>query len=103
MSSTPSQSTWDLARYEALIAVAEAKRRALLAEAQTRNADLPLQFWQQQAHFTTPASDFGMLQKAIENGMSATSKILDKFAITPADVAEAFGCGEADVRAVLGG
>jgi citrate lyase subunit beta/citryl-CoA lyase len=101
--STGTPSTWDLTAYEGLISTAEGRRRELLVEARGRSADLPLLFWQQQAHFTTPASDFAMLQKAIEGGMSATAKILAKFGISASEVATTFGCTEADVRAVLDG
>lgn len=103
MSSTPQQSTWDLTAYEALIAGAEARRLELLAEAGDAGADLPLLFWQQQAHFTTPASDFAMLQKAVEGGMAATGKILAKYGIDASELADRFGAAEAEVRAVLDG
>jgi citrate lyase beta subunit len=99
----PPQSTWDLTPYEPLIAAAEARRRQLLDEARGLAADLPLHFWQQQAHFTTPASDYGMLQKAIQNGMASTAKILAKFGISPAQLAETLGVASADVQAVLDG
>jgi citrate lyase beta subunit len=103
MSTIPPQSTWDLTQYQDLIATAEARRRQLLDEARGLTADLPLHFWQQQAHFTTPASDYGMLQKAIQNGMASTAKILAKFDISPAQMAAALGVDAADVQAVLDG
>jgi citrate lyase subunit beta/citryl-CoA lyase len=95
--------TWDLTAFETGIAAAEAGRRAMLEAARAQTVDLPLHFWQQQAHFTTPASDLGMVQKAVQNGSAATGKILAKFDLGPARIAETLGVALADVEAVLHG
>jgi citrate lyase beta subunit len=99
----PPQSTWNLTAYETQLAAAEARRRELLADASRHSADLPLKFWQQQAHFTTPASDFAMLQKAIVNGHSSTTKILARFGIGTPELADTLGVHDTDVQAVLEG
>jgi citrate lyase subunit beta/citryl-CoA lyase len=94
---------WDLTAFESGIAAAEVGRRAMLEAARAQMVDLPLHFWQQQAHFTTPASDLGMVQKAVQNGSAATGKILAKFDLGAARVAETLGVPIADVEAVLHG
>src|SRR3954470_4369125 len=86
-----------------LIAAAEEKRKKLVEAARLKKADLPLKFLRQQAHFTTPASDLGMVTKAVENGLSATTKTLEKFAISKQQIADHLGVGLADVEAVLAG
>ncbi len=101
MSIQPQPLTWDLTAFEARMMAAEEARARLLEAARAMAVDLPLQFWQQQAHFTTPASDLGMVQKAVQNGHAATAKILAKFGITPERVAETLGVPLADVEAVL--
>lgn len=47
-----------------LVERAEARRKALLADAKALKANLPLKFLRQQAHFTTPASDLAMVHPA---------------------------------------
>src|SRR5688500_1759425 len=86
-----------------LVERAEARRQELLAEAKAKKADLPLKFLRQQAHFTTPASDLAMVTKAVENGLAATAKILEKFGIKNQDVADAFGVPVSEIEAVLAG
>ncbi len=87
-----------------LVERAEARQKELLASAKERKAaDLPLKFLRQQAHFTTPASDLAMVTKAVENGLSSTAKILEKFGIKNAEVADAFGVPVSEVEAVLAG
>ena len=93
--------TNDLTAFEAGIAAAEAGRARLLAAARLQLVDLPLHFWQQQAHFTTPASDLGMVQKAVQNGHAATAKILAKFGITSERLAEVLGVPRSEIEAVL--
>ena len=68
--------------------LAHAGRPELLLQRSKSSADLPLKFWNQQAHFTTPAS--GTPEKAIK-GLSAVSKIMDRFALTPEMIADHTG------------
>ncbi len=89
--------------YETLIENAEKKRQELLAEAKCFQARLPLKYLRQQAHFTTPASNYEMLQKAVEGGMGATPKILEKFGISHAELAKTLGLNVTDIEEVLRG
>lgn len=93
----------DPSRLADLLARAEEGRKKLVAESRTKKADLPLKFLRQQAHFTTPASDLGMVTKAVENGLTATTKILEKFKISHGDLANALGVPVAEIEAVLAG
>ena len=87
-----------------LVARAESKRKELVDAARKNGkADLPLKYLRQQAHFTTPASDLAMVTKAVEGGLSATGKILEKFGITTREVADRLGVSLADVEDVLAG
>lgn len=75
-----------------------AGREDLLSARKTTSADMPLRYWNQQAHFTTPAS--GSPGKAIR-GLSPVPKLIDKFGLSLADVAEASGATERDLESVL--
>ena len=88
---------------EELIAKADERRRSLLVANEAKKADLPLKFLRQQAHFTTPASDLGMVTKAVENGLSATSKILEKFGISKTELGDTLGVPVSEIDAVLAG
>jgi citrate lyase beta subunit len=80
------------------------KRKAQLNELSSRRvADIPLRYFRQQAQFTSPASDYAMLEKAVGNGFSATPKILDKFKITHADVAKTLGVQVTEIESLLRG
>lgn len=67
---------------------AESARNGLLEQRRALSADLPLRFWNQQAHFTTPAS--GTPEKAIR-GLAPVPNLLDKFGITPEAISEHCG------------
>jgi citrate lyase beta subunit len=61
----------------------------LLAESDLHHAPgLPLKFLRQQAHFTTPASNYDMALKAVEKGSGAAARILEKFSISLAELSE---------------
>jgi citrate lyase beta subunit len=66
-------------------------RPELLAQRSRTSAELPLKYWNQQAHFTTPAS--GSPEKAIQ-GLSAVSKILQRFDLSPQLIASHTGAPE---------
>lgn len=84
----------------ALAEKAALRREELLAQRAKHVADLPLRFWNQQAHFTTPAS--GTPGKAIR-GLAAVPKLLDKFDISPNDLAEITGASAEVFEALLSG
>lgn len=92
---------WDLSAYKDLIGGYEAEQQKLLDRRDSLMADLPLRFLRQQAHFTTPASNYDMLQKAVEKGHSATPKILEKMGISHEELGEKLGVSVADIEAVL--
>lgn len=79
---------------------AQKKREKLLRDRTARSADMPLRYWNQQAHFTTPAS--GTPEKAIK-GLSAVAKILEKFKISGEDIAEKTGAPLPAVLEILNG
>lgn len=83
--------------YQDLAKEAMKHRQQLLAQRDSWASDMPLRYWNQQAHFTTPAS--GTPGKAIQ-GMSAVNKILARFAITPEDIAEASGAPVETIRSL---
>jgi len=75
----------------ALLASAEERRRAVMADLGGRRATLPLRYWRQQAHFTAPAADADMARKALERGTAPMARLLDGHRITAADLADALG------------
>ncbi|MEW6440679.1 MAG: aldolase/citrate lyase family protein [bacterium] len=65
------------------------RRRELLEQGRSLTAsDLPLKYLRQQAHFTTPASNYDMALKAVERGSSATERILEKYSISLRELAD---------------
>ena len=76
------------------------RRDELLAQRAKHSVDLPLRFWNQQAHFTTPAS--GTPGKAIR-GLSAVPKLLERFGISTADLAERTGADASGFDDLLNG
>ena len=47
-----------------------------------RRADLPLRYWRQGAHFTTPAADAVIARKAVEGGTAPVSRMLERLGLT---------------------
>ncbi len=85
-----------------VVADAETRRRQLQEALRGRTTEgLPLRFWRQQAHFTTPAADFEKARKAAESGFAPTARILARFGIEVADLARALGLDEERVQALL--
>lgn len=85
-----------------IVADAERRRLRLVDTLRGRRAEeLPLRFWRQQVHFTTPATDPAVARKAVESGYGATRRIFERFDISPADVARALGVPEQRVRDLL--
>ncbi len=79
----------------------EQKKRILNNACNLKEAHIPLRFFRQQAQFTTPASDYSMLEKAVQNGFSATPKILEKFNITVQNLAQALSVNPEAIQALL--
>lgn len=85
---------------DAAVALAEARIRANQEELRPRDARLPLRYWRQQAHFTTPAEQ-GMARKAVEGGTSPMARILQRFEVGPAMLADRLGADLARVERLL--
>src|SRR4029450_13304984 len=58
-------------------------------------------YWRQAAHYTTPAADATMARKAVEGGTAPVGRILEKFGVTPGELAERLGTPVAAVEALL--
>ncbi len=65
-----------------------------------RRAQLPLRYWRQQAHFTTPAEE-AIARKAVEGGTSPMGRILDRFGVGPTGLADHLGVDVALVEQLL--
>ena len=64
-----------------------ARQHLLRGELARRRADLPLRFWQQAAHLTTPASR-EIAHKALAHGTAATGRIMERLGVTSAMLAD---------------
>ena len=71
-----------------LLVWAEARREAILQDTQALSANLPLKFLRQQTHYTTPASNYRLVEKAASRGFAPVEKILAKYQITLDDLAQ---------------
>ena len=85
---------------EALVADAGRRRETLLAQLAGRRAELPLRYWSQAAHFTTPAGDESMARKAI-SGTAPVGRIMARFGVSAVELAERLGLPAAAVEAAL--
>ena len=85
----------------AAIAAGDARRLAMAARLADRRTDLPLRFWRQAAHLTTPAADAVMARKAVEGGTGPVARMLERLGLTPSDLAEALGIPTSLVEARL--
>ena len=77
---------------------AQKKRKELIEQRARFSADMPLKFWNQQAHFTTPAS--GTPEKAIR-GLNSVAKILKRFSLGAEEIAERSGAPLETLRGIL--
>jgi len=74
---------------QAAIADGDARRLALASSLADRRTELPLRYWRQAAHLTTPAADAAMARKAVEGGTGPVARMLERLELTAADLAEA--------------
>ena len=81
-------STASMPDLAATIESADRDRLAVRAALAERRTDLPLRYWRQQAHMTTPAADAAMARKAVEGGTTAVPRMLERLGLTGADLAE---------------
>jgi citrate lyase subunit beta/citryl-CoA lyase len=72
----------------AAIAAGDARRLAVRANLSGRRTNLPLRYWRQQAHLTTPAADAVMARKAVESGTAPVARMLERLGLTGSDLAD---------------
>lgn len=85
----------------AAIAAGDARQRAVAAALAERRRKLPLRYWRQQAHFTTPAADSAMARKAIEGGTFPMVRILERIGITAAELGDRLGVDSQVIQDLL--
>ena len=66
----------------------DSRRIALRSSLAGRRTDLPLRYWRQQAHLTTPAADATMARKAVEGGTEPVARMLERLGLTGDDLAD---------------
>ena len=66
----------------------DSRRIALRSSLAGRRTDLPLRYWRQQAHLTTPAADATMARKAVEGGTEPVARLLERLGLTGDDLAD---------------
>lgn len=72
----------------AAIAQGDARRLAVRSALTGRRAALPLRYWRQAAHLTTPATDAAMARKAVEGGTAPVARMLERLGLTGDDLAD---------------
>ena len=82
------------------IALADSRHRALRTDLASRRVRLPLRYWRQQAHFTTPAEE-AIARKAVEGGTSPMGRIMTRFNVGPNELALHLGADVALVEQLL--
>ncbi len=87
-------------RAKTVLDIVMAERPVLLNQRYDRSTNIPLRYWRQQAHFTTPAS--GTPEKAIR-GLDAVTRLLDKFGLTVQEISGRTGAPLEALTAVLNG
>lgn len=92
----------DISKHEDLVREFNEKREKLLAERNALQVEMPLRYLRQSAHFTTPASNFDMIGKAVA-GMAPVERLLDKLGITFDDIAGKIDLEPAKVKSALDG
>jgi len=84
-----------------LLERAQRRREELRAALGTRRAHLPLRYWRQQAHYTTPAADEAMARKAVESGTGPMGRLLARLEISAELLAERLELPATTVSAAL--
>lgn len=101
--STTLSGAWDLSAYADLVERAREGRERLLRESAALKANLPVKYFNQQAHFTTPASEFAMADKAASQGFAAAPRVLARFKISNQELADRIGVPVDLIEQVLAG
>jgi citrate lyase beta subunit len=85
----------------AAAAAFDERRARLLPLVSARRAELPLRYWRQAAHFTTPAADGAMARKAVEGGTAPMARILERFGVSASELADRLGVPTERVETLL--
>ena len=85
---------------DAAVARAELRQGTLRRELAGRRADLPLRFWRQQAHLTTPA-ERDVATKALTGGTAPMARIMDRLAISASELGDRLGVDPVIVQDLL--
>jgi citrate lyase beta subunit len=88
---------------EALAESLEASRTAQVLTNRGLEVELPLRYLRQQAHLTTPGSNAPLAQKAIGNVLGVAARLLDRYEISTAEVADCLGVGDDLIAELLSG
>ena len=72
---------------DANVTAGDRDRLAVRSSLANRRADLPLRFWRQHVHYTTPAADAAMARKAVEGGTAPVGRTLERLGLTATDLA----------------
>lgn len=74
-----------------MVTWAENERSKVLTKSSELSTDLPLNFLRQQAHYTTPASNYKLANSAASQGLAPSKKMFAKYDIKPEDIVSTFG------------
>lgn len=88
-------------RATALLATAREGRAEAALRTDAARTELPLRYLRQQAHLTAPASDFKLAEKALSGAYVTARRLLDRYEIGAADLAEHLGVDLDAVNLVL--
>ncbi len=98
---TSDPSTPQLRDLAAAIDAANLDRVTVREQLVGRQTDLPLRYWRQQAHLTTPAADAAMARKAVEGGTAGMPRMLERLRLTVTDLAERLDLDRETVQAAV--
>ena len=87
--------------HPALVERARAQQAAVMRRTESLRADLPLRYLRQQAHLTAPASEYRLAEKALSGAYAIATRLLERYAITPDQLADRLGVETATVTASL--
>ena len=85
---------------EAAVAAIDEKQASLAESLASRRTQLPLRFWRQQAHFTTPA-ELDLATKALTGGTAAMRRIMERMDVEASELADRLGTDAARVQHLL--
>jgi citrate lyase beta subunit len=85
---------------DAAVEAWEERQDALRAALAARRARLPLRYWRQQAHFTTPA-ERDIARKALTGGTAPMSRIMERLGVGSDALADRLGVDQAAVSELL--